>query len=404
MNPIYRILGYVDLAIPAENVADFLELCRRRAYPYTAFRYRPDGTVTLRMTRGVARAAMAEVENEGWQCTVVRRGGLPTLGAWCRRRTGILLGLCLGVALLITSQFFLWDVRVTGTEHLTERDVEQTLAACGFGVGSSLVGFRADRLEMRALIADERIAWISVNRRGTVAHVQIREAGYADDPASDHPANVVAARGGTVEWIEPERGNVLVKAGDVVGTGELLVSGLYDSLTHGYMVTRAEAKVYVRTAREFTVDIPLTYEQKVYAPAEDAVMCEKNIIFFGKTIKFSKNTGNIGGMCDTIKETVSRGLPDAWIPSRNDGTTVGFPIATETIWALPYTMVTATRTPAEAEKLAYIELNRRINALADVILLRKNITATLTDTGYHLQCTVICIENVAEIVEFEVTE
>lgn len=109
-------------------------------------------------------------------------------------------------------------------------------------------------------------------------------------------------------------------------------------------------------------------------------------------------------MCDTIKETVSRGLPDAWIPSRNDGTTVGFPIATETIWALPYTMVTATRTPAEAEKLAYIELNRRINALADVILLRKNITATLTDTGYHLQCTVICIENVAEIVEFEVTE
>lgn len=410
MNPLYWLVGYVDIAIPLTDMADFLDLCRRKGYPYTWYRTSSSGTpgscgdITLRMALPTARAALADAHVEGVTCTVVRRGGLPALCAWCSRRAGMVIGLCLGVTLFIASQFFVWDVRVTGNDTLTERDVEETLAACGFGVGSSLVGFRADRLETRALLADDRLAWISVNRRGTVAHVQVREAKRAETSTSDHPANIIATRGGMIEWIELERGNVLVRAGDAVGAGELLVSGLYDSVTHGYMVTRAAAKVYARTARELTVDIPLAYEQKVYSTADGAAFSEKSINFFGKSIKFSKNSGNVEGICDTIRQTVSWGLPDVWIQPWSDGVTVGFPLSTTTTWYLPYTVETATRTPAEAEELAYIELARQISGLPDVILLQKNITTTLTDTGYRLQCTLICLENIAETVEFDVTE
>ncbi len=404
MNPLQWLLGYADVSVSAAEAAPFLELCRCHGYVYGKFRVSSDGGIALRMARPTAHAAMADAEACGWCCTVTRRGGLPTVCAWCGRRAGLVMGMCLCVALLIASQFFVWDVRVSGIDLLTERDVEEALASCGFGVGSSLVGFRADRLENRTLLADDRLSWISVNMRGTVAYVQIREAKRADDPPSDAPANVVAARGGTVEWIELDSGNVLVKAGDMVGVGELLVSGLYDSITHGLMVTRAEAKVYARTAHEFTVEIPLTYEQKVYSTDENEAICEKSINFFGKSVNFSKNSGNVGGVCDTIRQTVFWGLPGAWIAPWSDGSIVGFPLSVTTTWYLPYTVETVTRTPAEAEELAYIELSRRIGSLTDAILLEKHITATLTDDGYRLQCTVICIENIAEIVEFEVTQ
>ena len=403
MNPIVWVCGYADVEVSASDAAPFLDLCRRRGYTYDRFRAE-DERIILRMSRPTARAAMADVAAEGLTATVVGQGGLPSLCAWCGRRAGIVVGLGLGLVLLIAAQFFVWDVRVTGTETLTERDVEETLASCGFGVGTSLTGFRADRLENRALIADDRLAWISINMQGTVAHVQIRESKRPDEASSDHPANVVAVRGGTVEWVELEHGNVLVKAGDVVGTGELLVSGLYDSLTHGYMVTRAEAKVYARTAREFTVEIPLTYEQKVYESSPDGFICDKSINFFGNSVKFSKNSGNVGAFCDTIRQTASLGLPDAWIAPWSQGAVVGFPLSLTTTWYLPYTVQTVTRTAAEAEELAHMELTRQIGALTDATLLQKNITATLTDTAYRLECTVVCIENIAMTVEFDVTE
>ncbi len=404
MNPLRWFWGYADVTADHVHAAELLELCRRRGYVYENFRSTPDGKVTLRMTRPTARAVMEYAIACQWACAITRRGGLPSLMRWCGRRVGVVIGLFLGVCLLIASGFFVWDVRVSGTETLTEQEVEDTLAACGFGVGSSLVGFRADRLENRSLLYNNRLAWISVNVRGTVAHVQVREAIYPADPPSTAPANIVAARGGTIEWVELGQGNLLVKAGDVVGEGEILVSGLYDSLTMGLRVTRAQAKVYARTAREFTVEIPLTYEKKTYVEEKEGAVCEKSFNFFGKSVNFLKNTGNIGSLYDTIEETVSWGLPSRWSEMFHEGREVGFPLSMTTVCYRPYILETARRTPAEAEALAYAELAQQIEASPDTTLLQKNITTTLTDTGYRLQCTVICIENIAATVEFEVTQ
>lgn len=384
----YYVTGYRRLTADACHVASLLELCRIRGYVYSDFRNLPDGGVSLCFAWREARRAMADCARAGIPISVSGEGGLPVLGRAIGHRAGLVVGFFLGLCLLVISSQIVWDVRITGNENVSSRDIERSLAACGFGVGTPLRGFRADVTENRVLMLDDRLAWISINRRGTVAYVQVREAAHApeDDGQNAVASNVVASRPGRIERIELVRGLVVVGKGDTVDEGDLLVSGLYDSNVYGYRWTRARARVYARTVREIHITVPLAYEQKVYQVEEGGASRETSVNFFSKSIKFSKSTGNEGVLCDTIESERSMGIFSE----------VGFPISVRTVWHLPYTNTVATRTPAEAEELAYFELAREIGAIpGGVELLRKTVTTHLGESEFRLDCTVLCIEDIA---------
>ena len=83
---------------------------------------------------------------------------------------------------------------------------------------------------------------------------------------------------------------------------------------------------------------------------------------------------------------------------------VGFPISTRTLWYLPYETVTATRTYAEAEELAYFELARYIAAIpGGATLTGKTVTVTRGADFLLLTCTVTAIEDIAteRVIEVE---
>ena len=72
---------------------------------------------------------------------------------------------------------------------------------------------------------------------------------------------------------------------------------------------------------------------------------------------------------------------------------------------LPYTVQVATRTPEQATRLAYAELEKELKTLAaSAQLLEKRISATLTEDALILDCTVKCIEDIAQQVEFEIRD
>lgn len=393
----YLLAGYRILSADRENAAPLLELCRRHGLIYEDFTHTEDGGIALRFPTPAARRAVSLCEACGIPLTVAGEGGLPRFMRWLVRRAGLVVGLVLGILLLAAAQNVVWDIRIEGNDTVSDRAIEQSLAACGFSVGTSLRGFEADKTENDVLMLDDRLAWISINRKGTVAYVEVREKVLNPTDEPDSPCDIVASTGGVIQRVELEEGNVRVTAGQAVGKGDVLVSGLYDSMTQGIRITAAKARVYARTTRILTVEIPYEYRQKVYGNlpvgTEGDFFQEKSVIFFGNHIKFSKKTGNAEGFCDTIEDERSWGLVDG----------VGFPISTKTVWQIPYTMATATRTPAEAEELAYFELARQIAALpGGPELISKTITTRHGGTSLNLTCTLTCIEDIGTVRPIEV--
>ena len=392
----YFLMGYVTLSTDRDQTVRLLEICRRNAIPYEDFCNTPDGGISLRFTSKAARRVRSL-----WgdlPLTVSPQRGLPKLLRRILHRPGLLVGGILGLGLYLAAGSFFWDIRVIGNATLSDAAVRESLSAVGLSVGTPIRGFQADVTENQVLLLDDRLAWLSVNRKGTVAYVEVREAIKApvEDPSPTR--DMVAAVGGVIEYIELESGNVRVKAGQTVSEGEVLVSGIYDSTQTGIRVESAKARVFARTTREFSVMIPLAYEEKRYVSAEDGteggVLREKSVIFFGRHIKFSNKCGQLTEFCDIMEDEKSWGLVNG----------VSFPISTRTVWLLPYEMITSTRTYAEAEELAYFELARYVASLpGGATLTGKTVTVTRGADFLLLRCTLTAIEDIAteRVIEVE---
>ena len=288
-------------------------------------------------------------------------------------------------------------MQVEGNVNLTDDEIVDALRACGFGVGSYLPTLQVREVENRVLMASERIGWLSINIDGTVARVQIIEhitGKDANDGENVHsrPANLVATRDGQIEYFELYRGNAVVKVGQAIKAGELLVSGVYDSQTEGFRWTRAAGRVMARTERTIRVEIPLCYEEKVYA---DAVLQEIELHFFNFSHKIFKNSRNCAILCDIIEYNYSLG--------KLGGNRL--PLSLTRIEARPYYTVTAERTPDEALELCYLELSQKLSALSgEVQLLQKDIVTEMGERSVVLTCTLVCIENIAAQQEFEIID
>jgi len=248
-----------------------------------------------------------------------------------------------------------------------------------------------DALENRVLLYSDDISWISVNIVGTVANVEVREVEPIEPaPPSYAASNVVAARGGVIEWFEDIRGNVAVEIGEAVGEGDLLIGGLYAKEGKPAHYTCAEGKVFARTAREFLIEIPLQYEKKTYT---GRVFVEKYLIFFEKEVKFFANSGNSPTSCDTI-DTVE--YFQTWGEA-------DLPVGIRTVRHYEYELVPTERSSEAADTMARDMLAARIDGeICEAMLVRKSTHTTLSDTALVLHATVECIENIAKIEEIKI--
>ncbi len=327
---------------------------------------------------------------------IVAHRGIPKLFSRLRARVGLVVGAVLAVTLIVLSGLFVWDVQVSGNETLTEGDVIAQLRACGFGVGSYLPSLRIREVENRVLMASERIGWLSINTEGTVARVQIIEhvsgAVAGEDSSSKKPANLVAARDGQIEYLELLRGNSVVTVGQAVKKGELIVSGLYDSKTGSFRYTRAAGRVMARTERTVKVEIPLSFEEKVYG---EPYLQEVELCFFNFSHKFFKNSGNSNTLCDIIKYNANLGrLGNNRLP-----------VSLSRIEVHPYHLEARERSAEEALELCYAELARELESFSgEVRLLQKEIVTEVGESSVTLVCTLTCIENIALVQEFEIAQ
>lgn len=391
MNLFMILMGYCRIGADAKNCTELLNLCMENAFPYTDFQCDEAGTVSFCCQRRVAKRIITLCRTRNVRVLDMGRGGLPHFLWRYRVRAGMMIGLLLGAALLWLSGQFVWDVRVDGNVSMSEEDVEDALRLCGFGVGSYIPDFRGEVIETRVMLESDRIAWISVYIDGTVARVQIRENEMPPPPESHKPANLIATCDGEIELLEIYRGDCVVKIGQTVSAGELLVSGVYDSQTVGYRYCRAAGKVLARVEEEFLIEIPMRETQKVYS---EAIVSEMWLEFFDFSLKFFKNSRNQEGEYDIIYDNKNLEIFGV----------MNLPFGLRIQKRLPYRLETVSRTEEEALELAYEQLARELDGRAEEMeILQKRIVTELGEQSVVLRCKLVCIRDVAEQVEFEVS-
>ena len=275
-----------------------------------------------------------------------------------RRRYGVLAALILLFCISFFTSNLVWDVRISGNEKIPDYVIEEVLSANGFGVGTSWRSINKNAVEAEILTQRPDIAWISVNRRGTVAYVEIIESENVanEEPVAPKYSNIVAERDGVIEEITVKSGIPVVKVGDVVRAGDILISGVIEN-EKGARLCRAEGLIRAQCVAGITAKAGPEMAEKHPTKYK---LAHVRVVLFNFSINIFKNYGNRENSCDIIKEIRSFALFDKY----------RLPIRLEIARSVEYEETVLTRSESEMIEAAKHELDGKIYSMfkdADVI-------------------------------------
>jgi len=224
--------------------------------------------------------------------------GLPFKLMQYKMRLGLLAGILISAVLILYSTMFVWKIDVIGNEKLTYTQVTNMLEKQGFREGTFTPKINLKRIETAVMVENSEIAFISIYLKGTNAIVQVHERSLPWEKENlTSPVNLVAAHPGQVINLEVISGESVVKRGQAVEKGQLLVSGVTDSNTVGFRIKSASGKVMAATTHEINYKIPIEQTEKYYTGRQKT---HKSIKILGKYINFFINSGNLYSKYDTI--------------------------------------------------------------------------------------------------------
>ena len=322
-----------------------------------------------------------------------KRLGFLALIARYQKRKGLLIGFFLATALLIFSSLFVWDIKIEGANVIHENAIMEALEKRGLYLGAFIPSLDTESTEQAVVLDVEGLSFVSINLRGTVARIEVRERDNKEEIIDrTTPSNLIATADGQIDSLQITGGVAMVKCGETVKKGDILVSGVIDSAALGYRLVRARGEVFARTTKTYKAEISYETTEKVYT---GKFFSQKSVKFFSKTIKLFGKDSISHSSCDKIeseKRIYLFGL-------------IALPVfITETHYA-EYEICQKTLTSEEALKLAQKQIfELRENELSDAEILGIHTSVNEDGTTLSLVQQVECIIDITEEVRIETAQ
>ncbi len=260
--------GTVTFLITGAFPEKLINLCLRNGLPVWGIRHLPQGIEASTHAENYFRLRPM-ARQSGTKVRIQKKSGLWVYRHRYRRRKGFLAGLLCAVLALIVASQFVWRVDINGCVTISEEELRGELAELGVkpGVLSGKIDARTLQQQMR--LRDGRIAWIAINIVGSTAQVELRERDIPPDPIDpdDRVGNIVAACDGQIRYMEVYEGESVVKIGDTVSAGDIIVSGIMEDQYGNRQFKYARAKVVAHAYEDHDVRVPL--KQPVWVPNGD---------------------------------------------------------------------------------------------------------------------------------------
>jgi similar to stage IV sporulation protein len=292
-----------------------------------------------------------------------------------RKRYGAMLGILLSAFLIFFFSDVVWDVRIEGCLTGNEEEIARELSEVGFSVGDRWSKIDKNEVEVSLLKNSELVSWVNVNRRGTVAYVSVIDKYLGKDEKKTGYSNLVAERDGIIEEITVKEGFAVVKAGDTVKKGDVLISGILPSELGGGFCY-ATGTVIARVSESITVFSQKKVVEKVYEEEQKHAF---SIKFFGKNINIFKSYRNFDKEYDIIENNKDLILCNTRIP---------FSLVSEIkrFYTLSERTLSESELKEKAEILLEKEIAKRLMASAPNEIITEG---NLTDGGYTLKAFVV---------------
>ncbi len=392
---VHLLEGYVTIRAEGIFLERFLNICTRRELDIRNICHCGNQRLTAEISLSSFRLLRPICTRTQTRVRILKRHGLPFLLHRYRKRKFALIGLCLTLLLLWYTSGHIMGITVFGNQKISTETILSHLSRSGVALGQSARHLDSSVIRNQMMRDLDDLAWIGINVNGSRVYIEVVER-LEKEPGVDisQPCNLVAARDGVIASIQARNGQTMVKPGEGVRQGDVLVSGIVDNPARGYLQVHAYGQVFAETRYTRTQEYPLNYQEQLDTGEKTSRYTLRLLNWEFTLFPGDKDPYTTSAVSESEREYR---LPIDSFPS----------LFLRTKTYQEQIIKPRSRTPEEALETAKKELTEKLEAeisdSATVIDQELSYTLTERDT-LSVSLTLICRENIAVEVPIEKPE
>lgn len=265
--------GRVRIKVNGLGTERFFNICKNNGIRIYNLRFEDNEAYAamsiedFRKIRPFRRAAGVHVE-------IADRYGMPFWLYSNRNRQFFVCGIMLFFGINFFMSRYLWRIEVEGNSYYSEKTIIEFVESLDISYGTKTSDISCYYIETALRKEFDKITWVSADIDGSRLLINIQENEDARFSYEEgEPCDIVASKDGIVSSIITRSGTPIVKAGDAVKAGDVLVMSKVDSLNEsgesfGVKYIEADADIILETEYYYNDYLARSYEKKTYTGRE----------------------------------------------------------------------------------------------------------------------------------------
>ena len=242
---LYRLfLGILDIEIYGIFPEKVLNLCEKNKISIWNIRFKK-GKICCKINVKDFKKLPKIFKKQGVRLHITKRLGFPFFTNKYKRRFGVFAGVLIFIILLNYLSTFVWVVKVEGNNTADDKEILSQCSEIGITEGISHKKFDFKIKAQELLLKSDKLSWASFNIEGCVLTLNVTEITEKDN-TDTLAQNLVADSDGIITHIDVSVGNCVVKVGDTVNKGDVLVSGIIEN-EQGTKFVKSRGKIIAET-------------------------------------------------------------------------------------------------------------------------------------------------------------
>jgi len=143
-----------------------------------------------------------------------------------KKRTAFFIGSLSFVVILYFLSTFIWEIKIVTEHNVSPYEIREQLKSIDVIVGTNKNKLDLKKIETSIINNNENIMWVKVRTEGSRLRVDISERTIPPTIEQDNrPCNLIAKKDGQILRVYTNAGTSMIKPGDIVKAGQLLVKG-----------------------------------------------------------------------------------------------------------------------------------------------------------------------------------
>ncbi len=241
------LIGFINITVEGFFVERFINNCINNKITLWNIKRKNSTLITTNVSIKDFMNIRHMAKKTKCKLSINSKKGLPFIMHRYRKRRLLLLLLIPVALIILISSMYIWNVEIIGNDEINKDELINQLKEEGIYSGN-----RKNKINVKKVIDNIRlkrndISWMSINMKGTNIIINIVKAESKPNIINeDEHCNIVAIKNGVITKITADNGTALVKKGDMVQKGDILIGGYMEGKFTDKRYLHAKGKAYAK--------------------------------------------------------------------------------------------------------------------------------------------------------------